>query len=406
MLKINSFLDIKLIVLYLMICLALVIRVSVESTGYISPDSTFYLEVSQNILDGKGPYMENIYELLNNTPIKKQVPYTAWPLGYPVLITIVASLSGLNVFWASKVVNLLSLGLIMLLLRLYAPRASFLASLSLCSFAMLENFSYTWSEGTFLMTMLFFCVALDRHLACHTRNTAFVVVVSTVAMFLVRYVGFIGFVFTGLLGLYYAFLRKNVQQARSLFLISLLSAFICSTYFLINYLNTGSPWGGTRIKLDVETGTQIEMQFCKALFNVFFVFRHYYFQFPMDWLFIVLGAIQFIVLGWAFKKFMYKKIMFRFSPKDFLSKLLFAFGFLYLAILLLLKMVSPFNAFDYRLFAPFTFLLYLATLIYLSNPERNIDFKKFEHYMAMLFIASLLWNLPKEYLWNMLIGLK
>ncbi|CAN5345102.1 hypothetical protein BH23BAC1_BH23BAC1_50820 [soil metagenome] len=341
--------DLKLIFLYMTICLTLVIRIYAESTGYISLDSRYYLEVSQNILEGKGPYITWNVPADEDKNQENQVLYIAWPLGYPLLISMVSKITGLGVFWSSKVVNMLSLGLIFLLLRIYYPRAAFACALYFCSFAMLENFSYTWSEGPFLLFVLIFCIALERYLAQSSRSALLMVVASAICMFLMRYVGLISAFFTGLVNLYFLLYKKDWKKGFSLMAASLVSAAAAFTYFLMNYLLAGSPWGGQRETTEADTDILLFLDFLKGIFNSLFIFRNYYFQLPVDWLFIILGLIQFAVLGLAFYKVIYKKINLSFTSRDRTSLLLLGFGLLYIIFLIILKSLTHFDNFNYRI---------------------------------------------------------
>jgi hypothetical protein len=150
--------------------------------------------------------------------------------------------------------------------------------------------------------------------------------------------------------------------------------------------------------IELDKSTQIIIQLLKGLFNIFFIFRNYYFQQPIDWLFIILGLIQFAVLGLAFYKVIYKKSKLTITPQDRFSLLLLGIGFFYLLVLNIMKIFTTIDPFNYRLLAPFTFPLFTAIIIYFSRSERNINFKKLEVYLFCLFIASLIWNLPKKFL--------
>ena len=46
--------DIKLIVLFILIVILIFLRSYFNPDGYLSPDSTHYLQMAQNLLNGKG----------------------------------------------------------------------------------------------------------------------------------------------------------------------------------------------------------------------------------------------------------------------------------------------------------------------------------------------------------------
>ncbi len=144
--------DLKLFSLFTVIAAIIILRVSVERTGYTSPDSLYYLEVAQNILLGKGFYFSGVNAAPESSG--KQTYFAIWPLGYPVLIAGVAFITALPVFWASKVVNLISLGLCFYLFRIMNKERAYLLALPLTSFTFFEVFSFTWSEAPFLLGIL------------------------------------------------------------------------------------------------------------------------------------------------------------------------------------------------------------------------------------------------------------
>ena len=137
----------QLLILYISICLVLLLRISVESTGYMSPDSDFYIQTANNSLQGKGFITPITYPFDETTPES----FTAiWPIGYPALIAVFSYITGTDTVLSSKAVNIIFLGFIFILLYRWYGENSFLPACYFCSIGLLEIYSYTWSEGAFL----------------------------------------------------------------------------------------------------------------------------------------------------------------------------------------------------------------------------------------------------------------
>src|SRR5690606_39250419 len=102
--------ELLLFLLFISMVAVLLFRINVEEIGYLSPDSKAYLGLAQNLKDGHGLYVPN-------TEDSGRHYFATWPVGYPILIYLFSELSTLNVFWSSKVLNLLFLGFGFLLIR-------------------------------------------------------------------------------------------------------------------------------------------------------------------------------------------------------------------------------------------------------------------------------------------------
>lgn len=120
-----------------------------ETTGYLSPDSEYYLELAQNLLEGRGFYRSADYPIPETKTPENQIFFSAWPVGYPVVIFLATKILGTSAWLASKIINLICLGFLLLLLRRINRNEAVFLALVLYSFTFLEVYSYTWSEAPF-----------------------------------------------------------------------------------------------------------------------------------------------------------------------------------------------------------------------------------------------------------------
>ncbi|MBC8110600.1 MAG: hypothetical protein H7Y04_06025, partial [Verrucomicrobia bacterium] len=271
--------DWYLLILYAAIVACLVIRIHAEATHYISPDSAFYLKVSENILAGKGAVVPKCYPFT----CEEETFFAFWSLGYPFAIMLVHLVTGLGLFWASKVVNFIALAAIFILLRKIGTDKAYLPAFIFCSYPMLEVFSYSWSEPLFLCTSLYFIVfVFEIFNQINTSNAVnsfhwLSLFVLLTALFLVRYAGLIYFILTGIISLYFL-VRKNYQMFFRFILVLLCSSMVVFAYFWNNHRLTGYVTGGYRIAPEQESVTEFLTYLFRGTFNMFFVIRYNYFK--------------------------------------------------------------------------------------------------------------------------------
>ncbi|WP_146904285.1 hypothetical protein [Adhaeribacter aerolatus] len=396
--------DYKLLALFALIAAVIVLRVKIESTGYRSPDSWYYLECAQNILDGNGFYHSNEYPIPEIKTLENQIYFAVWPVGYPLLIAGFSFLFSLPVFWASKLVNIFFIGLCCLLFRKMNREYAYLLSLGLCSFTFLEIFSYTWSEAPFVFGLLWFGYALFHYLRDGNNVYLLQLFVSALFLFLIRYIGGFSFLILGCLSLWFL-LQRKVNPAFKLLFITALLGIIAGLYFYNNYLQTGFLTGGERLYPDRESIGLFTWFLIVGLFNEFFIIRNYYWRGGVpDALFLVTACFQVLLMAFIYFKYL-KGEKISYLPENSLSRLYFVIGFSYLLIIIVVRAFSPFDPFDYRILAPFSICIFTAIILGLVHPDNSNKSKGSFKYISLLFSVSLVLNLPKEFLIETFKGL-
>lgn len=383
----------QLIILYLCICVVLALRINIESTGYMSPDSEFYTKSATNYLAGKGFVAPNIHPFDETSP---ESFMTVWPIGYPVVIAIVSYLTGFDAFVSSKLANAIFLGFIFILLYYWYGSYSLLPACYFCSFNQLEIYSYTWSEGVFLFFLLWLLYLSEKVLSQKRTYLHTVLLISClVVLTLLRYAGLIYFFYIAFIAVILFLQNKNSLAKQFTFVVSV-SSLLIFCYLLNNYSISGGFFGNhPRIFPEIESWLSFITLLFNGFINELFIARKFYWSW--DPIFVLLLILQLIVCYYIFKKRTLLNL--RWVQKNHgLTAILSSF--FYLIFIVILRKISPFDAFDYRILAPFStpiFIVLLGNLRFESVPH------KFGHLNILIvsfFILSLLMNLPKTFLLN------
>jgi hypothetical protein len=267
--------DVKLLLLYIAISVSILLWVTADTTGYTTLDSEYYLELAQNLKNGNGFYISNVYPIPIEKAPDKQVLFTAWPIGYPVLIYLTSSITMLSVFWASKLLNILLLGLGFLLLRKIEHTHAWLLAMTYCTYTMLSVYTYTWSEAPFNLGCLLLVYLLNRIcIPQQTNQTVFLLLLTGMFLFLIRYAGLFSF---GILALSSVYYLKAGQQQLSLKLVVATSVLflMAALYFFTNYYFTGSFSGSDRL-VGSETTEEFLLKQARGIVNEVFLIRKHY----------------------------------------------------------------------------------------------------------------------------------
>lgn len=381
----------KLLILYIIITVVLGLRIKVESTGYLSLDSQFYLRTATNITNGKGPITPVSHPFKDTTP----EAYTAiWPPGYPTLIAAVSYLSDFDASISSKIVNAIFLGFIFILLYHRFGANSIFPALYFCSFSMLEIYSYSWSEGVFLFFLIWTLYLLEIILIGHSSKIHLsLLVLGILSMVILRYAGLILFFFLFLI-VVFLINQRRYNEARKFIFVLLFSGFFIISFLLINYFLTGGFFGGAaRIFPLKESLTLFFSLLGKGVLNEFLIIRNFYWNW--DTLFFLTLAVQLLVCVYLIRNRKFLRLKFY---KDLNSKVALASGIFYLIFLIVLRKLSPFESFDYRILAPFSAPIFISVLGNLEYKGNAGKISRIKMVISSFFIFSLAMNLPKEYI--------
>ena len=404
------------ILFYIFISLTILLRCYTESTNYCSPDSKYYLEVANNIKNGLGPVGPEVFGY--DSTQKSLIPYytktkfgdpdsytktyfAVWPLAYPVSIVGISYITHINVLWASKIFNIVLLGITFLLLyHLFGSNAGS-GIFYFGSFTMIEISSYTWSENLVIPLFLLFIMAIKQ---IHESKTfswipVFTFSFALLAMCVTRYASFIYFLVGAFIMVTYL-IKKNTLQAKSLFYGLSLSAIGFLSYLYINFYHTGYLTGMPRVDTQEYSYAQLFTMFYMGIFNQLHMIKQFRYNGNSDFaLYLLFTAMQVVLIGYIVYVFKKAQLPFKF---DQISKLLILNGFFYLIFITYMTSHSTIDAFDYRTLMPFSFPVMIAVLYVIEKKLRESHQESVILLIKVFFILSVLMNLPKHYLLSLL----
>ena len=384
--------DVLLLLLYIACCAVITFKINVEGTGYTTPDSVAYLNAAQNLIDGHGFYETDAKG--NQTQL-----FTKWPIGYPVLIFLASSISGLDVFWASKILNLLLLAFIFLILRSICRPYSFVLASTCSSYTLLEVYSFTWSEAPFLVLLLLLAYSiLKAYEGIAVCRNATLIYLSCLSLFLIRYAGIFSLGVPAMLCIYF-YLSENNKQAKAYLFTSVFTALSFAGYLIINHKLSGYATGLDRMETETETFAAFIVMLFKSLFNELLIIREYRPQNQPDYLLYVTAIIQMVVLAFIAVKVKRHFNFWHELKQNSFSMVCIGIASLYLAAILAMRFVSHFDALDYRLLAPFSFPFFIGVVYaFASLPDKHKDIIQAKYVLFAFFLLSLLLNLPKKFI--------
>ncbi|HUE99917.1 MAG TPA: hypothetical protein VMN99_11725 [Anaerolineales bacterium] len=246
----------------LTLALIAIVLCSMATSKYgagVSSDSTKYLSVAQNLLDGNGLYDH------------KGAPLLSWPPLYSILLAGLSRLTGLDVFVAGWYFNVFLLGLNVFLggvifyrafpaKPFYAYLASTFVFLSISSLRIHANIS---SDPFYLTLTLSFLIAVDGYIKKRSYHAfAWMVLLSVLAP-LHRYVGLAITVTAGVVILVEN--RKSIRTfLRDGLILATLSVLPIAWWLIVhNVMTHGSLWGLS--SQPVEVGQNISLALTKML---------------------------------------------------------------------------------------------------------------------------------------------
>ena len=390
--------DWSLLIIFLLVGVTIIAKSFFNVDGYLSPDSTSYLKCAQNLLDGNGYY----YLTFNGEYEQGKHFFASWPVGYPTLIFLFSKLTGLSVFWASKALNIVFAGILLGVFRVLFKKDAYLYGLILLFAAYIEIFSYTWSETFFITALVWFCTSiyfLISNKQTH-RSLYFSIMLSSLLLFLSRYIGAFSFGLIGLLGIYYGVGKKDKSKFIFLIGIAVINIGIMIAYLYLNYLETGFATGMQRLPAP-ETNTLLFIMLVKTLVAEMLIPLHHISKSTLtDG--VAMFSLQFSIIGFILYKYrenLFTTLVDVRSTSITLSLVFGVTGLTYIFFIILTRWMTHYSLFYYRLIAPGTFLLFIAIIYYLRHRSSKSFFNAFKTTLVILSIFSFIKNVPYE-IWN------
>ncbi len=231
---------IPLIGIFLLSCIVVLTNTTFDTNHACTKDSIEYLKLAQNLLNGQGYHVP----AYGDTGHSREL-FAIWPIGYPTLIFLVARVTGLSVLWASKVLNLGIVAIILATFRKCFGKDAPLYALLLLLYAPNVVFSTTLSEAPYTLGLLLFTFSIWKLLtADEAKATHYLALFGAfLVAFLSRYTGFILCGLMGVFAMDLLFLKGRPKDSLKLIGVATLCASVIVGYFYLNYQETGYTSG-------------------------------------------------------------------------------------------------------------------------------------------------------------------
>ena len=364
--QVRQFITENLMLVIIMVCVTInILSRAYFDMSFISSDSAHYLRAAREILRGNG---FNVYPGW----------FAGWPIGYPVLIALVAFITRTEIYLASKILSIIIIWIIGILLYKRFGRLAWIYSLVMLNVGFRYIFYYTWSETVFILGLFLLAftvvdiITTDEALVSQYIRLTFIVLL----LFMTRYIGAFALMIVGLLWL--GNLGTALKNKCKLALLRLLylsvsgifSLVFISVYLLTNLNKTGYIAGIPRVPggpmrelfLDLFRAMMIEMDFA---FDTFFS----------------IGSARlalllwFVLIGFMWHGISKNKDAILNREKDIITTLCFILiGIIYLAAIIVMRFVSYFDDFGFRLLFPGTAMLFIGFISLLVRNKKISEF--------------------------------
>lgn len=362
-------------------CFLIIAKSLLLDTGYLSPDSTGYLELATNLVSGEGFQVTNSGRLTAQT-----VHFATWPIGYPSMIAALAVMLDISPFFASKILNmLLFVGCMGIIYKVFERNGAILA-LIMGFGSTIEIFSYTWSEAPFIFFLIGFTSLTVKALSQSKRLSYFDIcffLILGLCLFLTRYIGaFSVGIVVAVSGYKFFIGRKN--EAFKLLSVAFTMAVFIVVYLAYNAIETGFSTGMPRIPAP-ETHLQLVKNLTRAVMSEM-VFPLHSWN-PLSWKHNMYVTLQ-IALFFAFickslKSFGQQSML---DQRHLASFVFVSIGLVYLIAITFMRWNSQFDGFSYRLIGPGMILAFLGGFNFLLT----IDSERKGYIFVFLFSMALL----------------
>ncbi len=400
-LKINRN-DFYLILIFIILTLSLLLKIFFDENGYLSNDSTNYLSASKSFLNGH--YFFTFYEFGNNLELKF---FSNWPVGYSLLISIVSFLTNTSVFFASKIVNFICIFFIIFIFRSYFNQSSLILSSIFFFSANLEIFSFSWSEGPFILFLILFSLYLHKFLFINDNyKTLLILSILSISLFLIRYIGLFT-LFIYIFFFIYSYLFKIKVSKSKLVILFFINFFFITLYFYNNYLLTSYIAGIPR-GFAPETNLELLKKLILTLLSEITIPTYH----ERITFLIPLLSIQILLIIFYFRENIfnfsnYQKINIYDLIQSLFLKNIFQknyniigfVGISYILSIIFVRWIFYFNEYSFRLLGPGTFLIFIWLIIFLKEKLSISNYKNFSNIFFILLIISFILYVPiKTYL--------
>ena len=383
--------DFFLLIIFILISSAIIIKSFFHLDGYLSSDSHNYLSLAQNLLEKKGFYVQS-------NQFEGNKFFSLWPIGYSFFIFIVSKFFNLSVFWASKVLNVLFIGLIIINLRLIFRKNAYLYATIFLFASNIDLFSYTWSETMFIFVLIWFSSSLKK-LIKNPENLFLIFIslsFSTVLLFLSRYAGVYSLIILSFFLSYFVYL-KNFKKATLIAGVFIINLLFIAFYLNNNYSETNFMFGESRSFFPLEISEFIIMLTKSLIGEIIIIDTHL----RTTFFYLIIYSIYILIFCRFFFNIYKNKILYFKKQNDiFSSKLYGILGLLYYLFIIILSYTIGFDSLNYRLLSPGSILIFIAIINFLIESLKRKYIIYFKSYLILIAIISWIIHFPVKTLIN------
>ncbi len=366
----------------------------VDASGKMSHDSAYYLRLAANLLSGHGYYVGRELGGIEGEY------FSTWPIGYPTLIAAAAFALRLDVFWASKLANLIAIAGCCCAMRLLIGPSGYLYGAAFLTGSMLTLSASTLSEAPFMAGLLLFGLALWRCWAGGGTRWFVAVGVFALGLFLLRYHGLLALMPISILALVWFTSRAYRACIRMLGVASGVAASYAG-YLAVNIALTGHVTGQPRGPVR-ETSVELAMGLFKAQLSELNLVTHYVGNtaaskavWGLAWM---LSAVLYLVALRGVLRPRAKRTDGRADLWAFWALV----GSAYWSSIVLLRWFLAFDMFDERILGPSTLMFVVAVLSYLEFNTQA--FRQAKAWWLGIVVCSVAWNVGVLPAWALAKG--
>lgn len=384
MLKIISNLNLKekekyfFISTFVIITLSILTNSIVDTNGFLTNDSTHFLKLAKSFSLNNDLH---VYSWTNSGEINF---FSMWPLGYPLLISFISDLTFLDVFWSSKLLNILSVLVVFLMIYKQTPFGySFIALLFLFG-SFINIFSYTITENLFMVGLVSYAYTSHNLSTNSNKKNMLLAFLSFAIAFSSRYIGGYLLVFNFFLIL--KSIKKGSIGTRNLIILLIASGIYMIAYLYMNKYFTGSLTY-PHAYLTYESATEIILHFIKKVLEELNLIMASV-RFSASPLFSIISSFIsgiFISLVWLYcSRAKVKDSSLNTLGNNFVNLSLF-----YLIVVFAWRLTIWFSPFSYRILFPASILMMIGFAYkILSRTNLNLDGIK-AIYLTLVLIGFL-----------------
>ena len=361
-------------------------KINWQPQHYQTVDGHYYMQLADKLLAGKAFEIDEI----KNRSGRSFSPY---PPGYPVLLAVGHSESGLPYSKIALWLNVGFLALLAVFWRRFAPLWTL--ALAFSTDTAMELACYTWSEFPFVVVLI--CIALASSRSPTNSAARWLSLALAVLAFLLRFASVFLFLFWGILMLFsgsFPFKRSNhtIDNQFStykpwLWLLFTFGGFVL-IYFGLEWAVFGQPTGGDRYP-NMESSSTLFHALCLEMFNQVCLFKDFTGSSSASFLWGISMQILFTV--WVFVQ---KNRRVEPDRKSILAHYLILLGMCYWAFMVPVRWYFYFaESFDFRLLGPGGILIFLGLLVWFSN---QYTVKRLWLILTFILGSSFFFSLPKR----------